>query len=279
VEQIEQHWVFAGFCAAVMVLLVRLIVRERVTLQSSLAFLWLLVAMLVVAIYPQGAFWLAARMGFALPSNFLFAMGIGALALINIATLVTLSRVELRSRLYGDLYDYSQHLHSSAAEDCQPGQVNGCTRDALGLSRWADLMRIYAKKADLVVDADEKNSMMNILQAGQAGHDAFEIRRQRIQLGRVRSVHREIVAALGHAAAHANRLRDGRKYTQAGEHIQFRAQPVDHVLNRGHALPSRLGVDHDAAGRARRSEETAAGGSVETLDVRVLHHDGRHRLQ
>lgn len=96
-EQIEQHWVFAGFCAAVMLLLVRLIVRERVTLQSSLAFLWLLVALLGVAIFPQSAFWLAARMGFALPSNFLFAMGIGALALINIATLVTLSRVELRS--------------------------------------------------------------------------------------------------------------------------------------------------------------------------------------
>jgi hypothetical protein len=97
VEQIEQHWVFAGFCAAVVVLLIRLVFRERVTLQSSLAFLLLLVAMLMVAIFPQSAFWLAAKMGFALPSNFLFAMGIGALALINIATLVTLSRVELRS--------------------------------------------------------------------------------------------------------------------------------------------------------------------------------------
>jgi hypothetical protein len=96
-EQIEQHWVFAGFCAAVVLLLIRLIVRERVTLQSSLAFLWLLVAMLVVAIFPRSAFWLATKMGFALPSNFLFAMGIGALALINVATLVTLSRVELRS--------------------------------------------------------------------------------------------------------------------------------------------------------------------------------------
>jgi hypothetical protein len=97
VEQIEQHWIFAGFCAGVVLLLVRLIVRERVTLQSSLAFLWLLVAMLLVAMFPQAAFWLAAKMGFALPSNFLFAMGIAALALINVATLVTLSRVELRS--------------------------------------------------------------------------------------------------------------------------------------------------------------------------------------
>jgi hypothetical protein len=95
--QIEQHWVFAGFCGAMVLILVRLIVRERVTLQSSLAFLFLLVSMLVLALFPQAAFWLATRMGFALPSNFLFAMGIGALALINVATLVTLSRVELRS--------------------------------------------------------------------------------------------------------------------------------------------------------------------------------------
>jgi hypothetical protein len=96
-QQIEEHWVFAGFCVAVMLLLVRLIVRERVTLQSSLALLGLLAAMLAMAIFPELLFWLAARMGFALPSNFLFAMGIAALVLLNVATLVTLSRVELRS--------------------------------------------------------------------------------------------------------------------------------------------------------------------------------------
>jgi hypothetical protein len=95
--EIEQHWVFAGFCAAVVVLVVRLVVRERVTLQSSLAFLGVLGAMLVVAIFPGVPVWMAAKMGFALPSNFLFAMAIGALALLNVATLVTLSRVELRS--------------------------------------------------------------------------------------------------------------------------------------------------------------------------------------
>jgi outer membrane receptor for ferrienterochelin and colicins len=49
------------------------------------------------------------------------------------------SRVELRSRLYGDLYDYLQHLNTSAPEDCQAGQVNGCRREALGLARWAGL--------------------------------------------------------------------------------------------------------------------------------------------
>jgi outer membrane receptor for ferrienterochelin and colicins len=49
------------------------------------------------------------------------------------------STVELRSRLYADIYDYRQQVRSSAAEDCQPGQTNGCRREALGLSRWAGL--------------------------------------------------------------------------------------------------------------------------------------------
>ena len=49
------------------------------------------------------------------------------------------SIAELKSRLYGDIYDYRQHLHSSAAEDCLDGQVNGCRREALGLSRWVGL--------------------------------------------------------------------------------------------------------------------------------------------
>jgi outer membrane receptor for ferrienterochelin and colicins len=49
------------------------------------------------------------------------------------------SIAELKSRLYGDVYDYRQQLHSSAAEDCLDGQVNGCRREALGLSRWAGL--------------------------------------------------------------------------------------------------------------------------------------------
>jgi outer membrane receptor for ferrienterochelin and colicins len=52
----------------------------------------------------------------------------------------------LRSRLYGDLYSYRQHLRSSAAEDCLDGQTSGCLRDAIGRSRWAGL------EEQLVVD-------------------------------------------------------------------------------------------------------------------------------
>jgi outer membrane receptor for ferrienterochelin and colicins len=49
------------------------------------------------------------------------------------------SIAELRSRLYGDVYDFLQTLHSSAPEDCQTGQLNGCRRETVGLSRWAGL--------------------------------------------------------------------------------------------------------------------------------------------
>jgi hypothetical protein len=96
-HQVEQYWVLAAFCGAVMVLLLRLVVRERVTLQSSLSLSALLVALIAVALFPDVVFWVTRRLGFVLPSNLLFAMGIGALALLNVATLVTLSRVELRS--------------------------------------------------------------------------------------------------------------------------------------------------------------------------------------
>jgi hypothetical protein len=96
-HQIEQHGIFAAFCVVVLLILVRLVVHERITLQSSLALLGLLASMLTLALAPQLAFALAARLGFALPSNFLFTVGIGALVLLNVTMLVTLSRIELRS--------------------------------------------------------------------------------------------------------------------------------------------------------------------------------------
>jgi outer membrane receptor for ferrienterochelin and colicins len=49
------------------------------------------------------------------------------------------SIAQLRSRLYGDAYDYQQRINTSAAEDCLAGQANGCRRYLLGVSRWAGL--------------------------------------------------------------------------------------------------------------------------------------------
>src|SRR5439155_23182986 len=48
-------------------------------------------------------------------------------------------RAELSSRLYGDSYDYRQHLDSPEPSDCRTGQDSGCIYDLLGISRWAGL--------------------------------------------------------------------------------------------------------------------------------------------
>lgn len=69
------------------------------------------------------------------------------------------SGVELRSRLYGDIYDYLQRMHSSAAEDCLAGQVNGCRREGLGLSRWAGL------EEQVAVDWRHDGSVVTLLGA------------------------------------------------------------------------------------------------------------------
>jgi outer membrane receptor protein involved in Fe transport len=49
------------------------------------------------------------------------------------------SIAQLRSRLYGDTYDYKQEINSSAPMDCLDGQVNGCHHALYGVSRWTGL--------------------------------------------------------------------------------------------------------------------------------------------
>jgi outer membrane receptor protein involved in Fe transport len=80
------------------------------------------------------------------------------------------SIAELKSRLYGDLYDYRQQLHSSAAEDCLDGQVNGCRREALGLSRWAGL------EEQVTLDWRHDSSLVTMLGAdGRIRHVGTEL--------------------------------------------------------------------------------------------------------
>lgn len=49
------------------------------------------------------------------------------------------SVAHLKSGLYADVYQYDQHVNSSAAEDCAEGQLNGCVRDVPGVARWVGL--------------------------------------------------------------------------------------------------------------------------------------------
>lgn len=96
-QKFEQYWLFAAFCCIVIGLLLRLVLRERITLQSSLWLLLLLLGLFVLAVFPGLTSTLAHAMGFVLPSNFFFALAVSALLLSHVHTLVTLSRTELRS--------------------------------------------------------------------------------------------------------------------------------------------------------------------------------------
>ena len=96
-QQAEQYWLFAAFCFVVATLLLRLVLRERITIQSSLWVFFSLAALVVLAVVPNLTTSIAHAMGFALPSNFFFAIATGALALLHVHTLVTLSRTEARS--------------------------------------------------------------------------------------------------------------------------------------------------------------------------------------
>jgi outer membrane receptor protein involved in Fe transport len=77
---------------------------------------------------------------------------------------------ELKSRLYGDIYDYRQQIHSSAAEDCLDGQLNGCRREATGLSRWAGL------EEQVTLDWRHDGSLVTMLGAdGRIRHVGTEL--------------------------------------------------------------------------------------------------------
>jgi hypothetical protein len=95
--EVERYWIFALMCAVVVGLVLRLVLRETVTLQHSLAFLALTSLILLAAILPTQTTRLASFLGFVLPSNFFFAFLIGALVVLHLGTLIALSRLEART--------------------------------------------------------------------------------------------------------------------------------------------------------------------------------------
>ena len=94
---LSRYWLFAALCGGLAILILRLITRERVTLQGSLAYLTLLLALVVAALFPALDAWLARAMGFSLVSNWFFAVALAGFSFLHLAALVQLSRVELRS--------------------------------------------------------------------------------------------------------------------------------------------------------------------------------------
>jgi len=91
------NWVFAGVCLVIALVLFRLIVRERITLQGSMSYLAFLVVLGSMAVFPDATGWVAHALGFSTLANFFFCTAIAALAILHLRALITLSRVHLRS--------------------------------------------------------------------------------------------------------------------------------------------------------------------------------------
>jgi hypothetical protein len=89
--------VFAGVCLVIMVVLLRLLFRERITLQGSMSYLAFLALLGSMAVFPNLWVRIANYLGFTLLSNFFFVTAIAALAILHLRSLITISRVNLRT--------------------------------------------------------------------------------------------------------------------------------------------------------------------------------------
>ena len=121
---LSRYWLFAALCGGLALFILRLISRERVTLQGSLAYLTLLAGLLVAALFPGLDARLATAMGFSLVSNWFFALSIAGLSFLHLAALVQLSRVELRSIALTQQVGLLQERPDRMAAQ-QPAQAKG----------------------------------------------------------------------------------------------------------------------------------------------------------
>ena len=90
-------WIFGAACLAIALVLLRLLFRERISLQGSMSYLAFLVVLGAMAAFPNTTGWIARSLGFQFLSNFFFCTAIALLAILHLRALVLLSRVHLRS--------------------------------------------------------------------------------------------------------------------------------------------------------------------------------------
>ncbi len=91
------NWVFAAVCLLIALVLMRLVLRERITLQGSMSYLLFLVVLGSMAVFPDATGRVAHALGFSTLANFFFCTAIAALSILHLRALITLSRVQLRT--------------------------------------------------------------------------------------------------------------------------------------------------------------------------------------
>jgi hypothetical protein len=93
----DEYLFLALACLVIALVMLRLLLRERVTLQGSMSFAGFLVVLGAMALAPNTTNRVAHALGFTLMSNFLFCTAIAALAILHLRSQVTMSKVQLRS--------------------------------------------------------------------------------------------------------------------------------------------------------------------------------------
>ena len=96
-QVVENYWMFGAVCLVIALVLLRLLFRERITLQGSMSYLAFLVFLGLMAAFPNVTQKISMKLGFTLMSNFFFCAAIAALAVLHLRALVTLSKVHTRS--------------------------------------------------------------------------------------------------------------------------------------------------------------------------------------
>ena len=81
---VDKYWLFGAVCLVIALILLRLLFRERITLQGSMSFLGFLTVLALMAIFPNTTQRIATRLGFTLMSNFFFCLAVAALAVLHL---------------------------------------------------------------------------------------------------------------------------------------------------------------------------------------------------
>jgi hypothetical protein len=111
-----QYWIFALLCLAVAILILRLILRERLTLQGSMSYLAFLALFGGMGAFPSLTKTLANSLGFTLLSNFIFSVALGLLALLHLRALLSISRLNMLAvRLTQELAIVTERLERELA--------------------------------------------------------------------------------------------------------------------------------------------------------------------
>lgn len=96
-ELLRQYWPFAAFSALVLIVVLRLLLRERLALQGTISYMLFLGVFGLGALMPKQATELARSMGFEVLANFLFSLAFIALALLHLQALVSIYRADRRT--------------------------------------------------------------------------------------------------------------------------------------------------------------------------------------